>query len=210
MTLSEALQWRYATKKMNGKVVPQEKVDKVLEAIRMAPTSSGLQPFEIYVISNQELKEKLKEEAVNQSQITDSSHVLVFAAWDTYTEERINSFFEFNNEVRDIPASQTDDYRKSLIKNFTSKTDEQNFAHAAKQAAIAMGFGLVAAALEEVDSTPMEGFNPAKVDEILGLREKGLRSTLILTLGYRDAKGDWLEGMKKVRKPEDELFKVIN
>ncbi|WP_268125404.1 NAD(P)H-dependent oxidoreductase [Roseivirga pacifica] len=210
MTFSEALQWRYATKRMNGQTVPQEKIDKILEAIQMAPTSSGLQPFEVIVISNPALKAQLKDEAAKQPQIVESSHVLVFAAWDTYTEERINAFFEFNNEVRDIPASQTDDYRKSLIKTFTSKTNEENFHHAAKQAGIALGFGLVAAALEEVDTTPMEGFDPAKVDEILGLKEKGLKSTLILSVGYRDAKNDWLEGMKKVRKPKEELFTVID
>ncbi|MCO6360457.1 NAD(P)H-dependent oxidoreductase [Roseivirga pacifica] len=210
MTFSEALQWRYATKRMNGQTVPQEKIDKILEAIQMAPTSSGLQPFEVIVISNPALKAQLKDEAAKQPQIVESSHVLVFAAWDAYTEERINAFFEFNNEVRDIPASQTDDYRKSLIKTFTSKTNEENFHHAAKQAGIALGFGLVAAALEEVDTTPMEGFDPAKVDEILGLKEKGLKSTLILSVGYRDAKNDWLEGMKKVRKPKEELFTVID
>lgn len=210
MTFSEALQWRYATKRMNGKIVPQEKIDKILEAIRMAPTSSGLQPFEVFVISNKELKEQLKAEAAKQPQIVESSHVLVFAAWDTYTEERINSFFEYNNKVREIPASETDDYRKNLIDNFTSKPDEENFHHAAKQAGIALGFGLVAAALEEVDTTPMEGFDPAKVDEILGLKKKGLRSTIILSIGYRDAEEDWLEGMKKVRKPEEELFTVID
>ncbi|MHA7100833.1 nitroreductase [Roseivirga pacifica] len=210
MTFSEALQWRYATKRMNGQTVPQEKIDKILEAIQMAPTSSGLQPFEVIVISNPALKAQLKDEAAKQPQIVESSHVLVFAAWDTYTEERINAFFEFNNEVRDIPASQTDDYRKSLIKTFTSKTNEENFHHAAKQAGIALGFGLVAAALEEVDTTPMEGFDPAKVDEILGLKEKGLKSTLILSVGYRDAENDWLEGMKKVRKPKEELFTVID
>lgn len=210
MTFSEALKWRYATKRMNGNTVPQAKIDKILEAIQMAPTSSGLQPFEVFVISNPELKSQLRNEAAKQPQIVESSHVLVFAAWDKYTEERINSFFEFNNKVREIPDSQTDDYRKGLIKTLTSKTAEENFHHAAKQAGIALGFGLVAAALEEVDTTPMEGFDPAKVDEILSLKEKGLRSTLILSVGYRDAENDWLEGMKKVRKPKEELFTVID
>lgn len=210
MTLSEALQWRYATKRMNGKTVPQEKVDKILEAIRFAPTSAGLQPFEVFVISDSKLKEKIKPIANGQPQITESSHTLVFAAWDSYTEERINSFFELNNEIRDIPDSETDDFRKGLIKNHTSKTKEENFNHAAKQAGIAFGFGLVAAALEQVDASPMEGFKPAKLDELLGLREKGLRSTLIMNLGYRDAENDWLVDLEKVRKPVSEIYTFID
>lgn len=210
MTLSEALQWRYATKRMNGKKVPQEKIDKILEAIRFAPTSSGLQPFEVIVISDPGLKEKIKPIAYDQPQITESSHTLVFAAWDRYTEERINAVFELNNKVRNLPSSETDDHRKKLITNLTSKTNEENFNHAAKQAGIAFGFGLVAAALEKVDASPMEGFKPKELDKLLNLQEKGLKSTMLLNLGYRDAENDWLVDLKKVRKPSNELFTFVD
>src|SRR5687768_4107193 len=100
MSLIEALNWRYATKKMNGKAVPQEKVDLILEAARLAPTSSGLQPYKVIVISNPDLKQTLLAHSFNQSQIVDSSHLLVFAAWDTYTEDRINDIFTYTHDVR--------------------------------------------------------------------------------------------------------------
>ncbi|MEP0714249.1 NAD(P)H-dependent oxidoreductase [Algoriphagus sp.] len=209
MKVLENLNWRYATKSMNGTPVPQEKVDYILEAIRLSASSSGLQPYEILVITDPEVKEKIKPIAWNQSQITDASHVLVFAAWDNYTEERINAVFKFNNEQRNIPDSMTDDYRTMLLKNYGAKTAEENFTHAAKQAYIALGTALIAAAEQEVDSTPMEGFDPAALDEILDLKSKGLRSVIVLPLGYRNEEGDWLVNMKKVRTPKEKFVTVI-
>lgn len=205
----ENLNWRYATKSMNGTPVPQEKVDYILDAIRLSASSSGLQPYEILVITDQEVKEKIKPIAWNQSQITDSSHVLVFAAWDNYTPERINGVFKYNNEQRNLPDSVTDDYRNMLLSTYSAKTAEENFTHAAKQAYIALGTALIAAAEQEVDSTPMEGFDPAALDEILGLKSKGLRSVVVLPLGFRNEEGDWLVNMKKVRKPKEKFITVV-
>ncbi|SMC69419.1 NAD(P)H-dependent oxidoreductase [Pedobacter nyackensis] len=201
MSLIEALNWRYATKKMNGEKVSQDKVDQILAAARLAPTSSGLQPFKIIVVTNPELKEKIKAVAYGQEQITDASHVLIFAAWDNYTEERIRSVFSYTNNERGVPDSATEDYVSRLIGIYTNKTAEENFHHAAKQAYIGFGVALAEAALLKVDATPMEGFEPEKLDELLGLKQKGLRSTTILPLGYRDEAGDWLANLKKVRTP---------
>ncbi|WP_439488848.1 NAD(P)H-dependent oxidoreductase [Algoriphagus sp.] len=209
MQVLENLNWRYATKSMNGKPVPQEKVDYILEAVRLSASSSGLQPYEILVITDPEVKERIKPIAWNQSQITDASHVLVFAAWDNYTADRINSVFKYNNEQRELPDSVTDDYREKLINSYTNKTAEENFNHAAKQAYIALGTALVAAAEQKVDSTPMEGFDPAALDEMLDLKSKGLRSTTILPLGYRNEEGDWLVNMKKVRTPKEKYITVV-
>ncbi|MEZ4901609.1 MAG: nitroreductase family protein [Spirosomataceae bacterium] len=210
MSLIENLQWRYATKKMTGEVVPQQKIDYILEAIRLSPSSSGLQPYEIFVITNQDLKEKIKPIAHGQSQITESSHLLVFTAWDKYTEKRINDFFNHSNAERGLPESATDGYRKRLIESVTSQTPEENFAHTAKQAAIALGIAMVAAAEQEVDATPMEGFNAALLDELLELPSKSLKSTAILALGYRDEANDWLAKLKKVRKPQELLYTHLN
>lgn len=206
MELLNALQWRYATKKMNGKPVSQEKVDTILKAAHLAPTSSGLQPFEIIVVTNPELKEEIKAVANGQSQITDSSHVLIFAAWDRYTEERINAVFKYMNAERGVPDSQTDAYRTSLINAYTTQTAEQNFEHAARQAYIAFGTAIAAAAELQVDATPMEGFDNEALDSLLNLREKGLKSVTILPLGYRDEDNDWLFKLKKVRKPKEEFI----
>jgi nitroreductase len=210
MELLEKLQWRYATKAMNGKKVPQEKVDRILEAASLAPTSSGLQPFEIIVITNQEVKEKIRPIAWNQSVITDCSHLLVFAAWDTYTPERINKMFDLTNTIRGFKNEGWENYRKLLLSTYPQKDAEVNFNHAAKQAYIAFSQAIAAAAFEGVDSTPIEGFDPNALDNILNLKEKGLRSCVILSLGYRDAENDWLVNLKKVRKPKEDLVTVID
>jgi nitroreductase/dihydropteridine reductase len=210
MELLEALNWRYATKKMNGEVVPQDKVDKILKAAHLAPTSSGLQPFEIIVVTNPELKEKIKSIAYDQSQITEGSHLLIFAAWDTYTEERINNIFSRLNAERGLPDSATDDYRNRLIGIYTNQTPQQNFEHAARQAYIAFGTAIAAAAELKVDATPMEGFDSAALDSLLNLGEKGLKSVTLLPLGYRDEQNDWLVNLKKVRTPEQDFITELN
>lgn len=199
MSLIDALNWRYATKKMNGQPVPEDKVEQILEAARLAPTSSGLQPFKVIVVTNPELKQTLLPHSYGQSQIVDSSHVLVFAAWDNYTEERINSVFERTNAERGVPASATADYQERLISMYVPREAHVNFEHAARQAYIAFGMAIAEAALLKVDATPMEGFDNAKYDEILGLEAHGLKSVTVLPLGYRDEEGDWLVNLKKVR-----------
>ena len=204
--LQNKLEWRYATKKMNpAKAVPQEKVDRILEAARLAPTSSGLQPFEIIVVTSKEVREQIKPKAWGQGQITDCSHLLVFAAWDTYTAERINAMFDMTNAQRGGTNEGWENYRQMLLNSYPARDAQTNFEHAARQAYIGLGAALIAAAFEEVDSTPMEGFDPKALDEILGLGARGLRSVAIMPLGYRDESGDWLVNLKKVRRPR-ELF----
>ncbi|WP_430932200.1 NAD(P)H-dependent oxidoreductase [Saccharicrinis sp. 156] len=209
MDLIDRLKWRYATKKMNGTQVPQEKVDKILEAARLAPTSSGLQPYEILVITNQEIKEKIKPVAWDQEQITDCSHLLVFAAWDNYTEERINNMFDLTNEIRGFKNEGWENYRQMLLGTYPQRPAEENFVHTAKQAYIGFANMITAAAFEEVDATPMEGFDPHAVDEILNLKEKNLRSVLLLPLGYREPESDWLEPLVKVRKNKEDFITEV-
>ena len=209
MSFIDKLNERYATKAMNGEVVPQEKIDTILEAIRLAPTSSGLQPFEVFVVTNAEIKASIKEIAWNQEQVTDCSHLLVFAAWDNYTEDRINHMFDLTNEIRGFKNQGWEDYRKMLLSSYPQRDAETNFEHAARQTYIAFMAAITQAAYEGVDNTPMEGFDPAALDKILGLREKGLRSTLLLPLGYKDVDKDWLASLVKVRKPMNELVTVV-
>ena len=202
MELLNALNWRYATKKMNGQPVSQDKVNLILEAAHLAPTSSGLQPFEIFVITNADLKNRIKPIAYGQTQITDCSHLLIFAAWDKYTTERIDEVFSRTVAERGVPAGSMDDYKNRLIGNYTALAAEQNFAHAARQAYIGFAFALAAAAELKVDATPMEGFDNAALDKLLNLNEKGLRSVTLMPLGYRDTENDWLVKLKKVRTPK--------
>jgi nitroreductase len=210
MDLIQALNWRYATKRMNpAKTVPEEKVARIVEAARLAPTSSGLQPFEIIVITNSTLREKIKSVSMGQPQVTECSHLLVFAAWDDYTRERINKMYDYANQERVGSNEGLENYRGMLLSTYPQRGAEVNFQHAARQAYIGLAVALLGAAFEEVDSTPMEGFDPAALDDILGLRSKGLRSVLMMPLGYRDNETDWLHNLKKVRRPRDEFVSEI-
>lgn len=210
MELMEALNWRYAAKKLDPtKIVPPGKVERILEAARLAPTSSGLQPFEIILVTNPEVRARIKAIARNQSQVVDCSHLLVFAAWDTYTADRINMMFDLHRDVRGFSGESWELYRKLLLDNYVPRSAEENFQHTARQVYIAFGVALVAAAMEEVDAAPLEGFDPEKLDQILGLRERGLRSVLMLPLGYRDADNDWLVKLKKVRRPREAFVSEV-
>jgi len=209
MELINALNWRYATKKMNGEKVAEEKVQQIIEAAHLAPTSSGLQPFEIIVVSNEELKQKIRPIAYGQSQITDGSHLLIFASWDTYNDERIDAIFNHMNAERGLPLDATDEYKAGLKAQLFAKSEEEQAAHTGKQAYIAFGTAIAAAAMLQVDATPMEGFVNEQLDELLGLKAKGLKSQTILTLGYRATEGDWLQGMKKVRQPKETFVTEI-
>ena len=210
MSLIDTLQWRYATKKMDPtKVVPQEKLDQILEAIRLTASSSGLQPYEVLIITNKAIREQIKGIANNQSQVTDCSYLLVFAAWDNYTAQRINDAFDMTEEIRNFKNEAGIAYREMLLKNYPARDPEVNFTHAAKQAYIVVGTALIAAADAQVDSTPMEGFNPAALDEILNLKEKGLRSVVMMPLGYRKSDEDWLLNLKKVRRPKESFISWI-
>lgn len=210
MSLLETMQWRYATKKMNGEQVSDEKLNTILEAARLAPTSSGLQPFEVFVISNAELKAKIQPIAYGQSQIVDCSHLLVFASWDNYTEERVSAVFDRLNSERGLPLNTTDAYKKTILSMYLPRPAQTNFEHTARQSYIAMTAALLAAAEQKVDATPMEGFNPAALDELLQLNEKGLKSTVMLALGYRDEANDWYIKLKKVRASNEEFFTFID
>jgi nitroreductase len=210
MSLIDTLNWRYATKKFDAtKVVPQDKIDRILEATRLTASSSGLQPYELIVVTNTEVREKLKPAAYNQTQITDCSHLVIFAAWDNYTAERINENFDHTEQERNFKSEAGTAYRQNLLNTYPARGAEVNYAHTARQAYIAVGTALIAAAEEQVDATPMEGFDPNAVDEILGLKTKGLRSVVLLPLGYRKADEDWLANLKKVRTPSEKFITWI-
>lgn len=209
--LIDRLNWRYATKKMDAdKIVPEDKLDRILEAVRLAPTSSGLQPFEVIVVTAKDVREKIRAIAWDQAQVTDASHLIVFAAWDNYTPERINHMFDLVNEERGFRNEGWENYRQMLLGTYPQRDAQTNFDHAARQAYIGLGIALTAAAFEEVDATPMEGFDPAALDAILDLPARGLRSVAIMPLGYRAEEGDWLNGLKKVRRPIDQFVSRID
>lgn len=207
MNLLDTLKWRYATKKFDpSKVVDQHLVDQIMEAAWLAPTSSGLQPFQIIEVTNRELREKIVPIAYNQLQVTDASHLIIFAAWDNYTEGRIDNIYKYTTEGRGQAPDRYKDYTDRLKKAYLNRPAELNYEHAARQLYIAFGFAMAMAAELKVDSTPMEGFDADALDKLLGLREMGLRSVTMLPLGYRDEANDWLAGLKKVRHPKNEFL----
>jgi len=205
MSITSALQWRYATKRMNGTLIPKEKMDTILNAIALAPSSFGLQPYSILIIENKELLDKIKPIAMNQPQITEASAVVVFATWDRLSQDRIDAYLNRIATVRNASNESLKQLRDA-IEGQLKNSDADNFIWNSKQTYIALGIGLLAAAEEKIDSTPIEGFDKDLLDQVLQLKEKGLRSSVIMTLGYRDAKNDYLVNLKKVRREKEKLF----
>lgn len=206
MELLESLQWRYATKKMNGEKIPTDKLNTILEATKLAPSSYGLTPYQVIVVEDQELKQQLQGACYGQTQLVDSSAVLVFATWENISEVGVNAYMNEIATQRGISVDMLSDFSNMLNGSIKGMTEEQKQTWAQKQTYIGLGFALVAAATEGVDSTPMEGFVPQQVDEVLGLKDLGLKSSVILTLGYRDADNDYLASLKKVRWNDDKFF----
>ena len=206
MELLKSLEWRYATKKMNGEKIPQDKLERILEATRLAPSSYGLTPYNVIVVEDQKLKEELQGACYGQTQLSESSAVLVFATWDDVTENSVGNYINEIAKQREIPVESLNGLQDMMNGSLTNMTQEQKISWAQRQAYIGLGFALTAAAVEEVDSTPMEGFVPESVDTVLGLQELGLKSVVVLPLGYRDTENDSLSTLKKVRWDNDKFF----
>lgn len=208
MNLIENLKWRYATKAYNNIKVTEEKVDQILEAINLSASSCGLQSYRIFVVSNLEIQKKLGADSYN-GQISSCSHLLVFAAFSDMTTTYIDDYMTMTEKQRGLDAGALSGFRNGLHSYFSAINAEQKAFWAAKQAYIALGTALIAAAELKVDATPIEGFNAANIDEVLGLKEKGLHSTVILALGYRDSEKDYMAATKKVRLPIDEMITKV-
>lgn len=204
--ITNALAWRYATKKFDAtKKITGETIHLLKESIRLSPSSFGLQPYTVVDVQSSEIREKLKAAAYGQTQLTDASHLFVFAVPTDITEADVDAFMQLNADVRNIPLDSLQGYAGMIKGSVQSRTPAERSTWAAKQAYIALGFLLETAALIEVDATPMEGFDSAQFDEILGLTEKGLTTAVICTLGYR-AEDDEAATYAKVRKSESDMF----
>jgi nitroreductase len=199
MGFLDNLSWRYATKKFDGRKVPAEIFDKILEAIRMSPSAFGTQPYHITVIESDDLKKKLRPYAWDQEQITTCSYFLVFSA-DNDIDKRIDDYLKLASAARraDITDDPEYDYRKEA-KNHAEKMGPEG---AAKQAYIALGFALAACAELKIDSCPIEGFEPAAFKKILDLPEN-LEPKVLLAIGYRSS--EEIE-RPKVRFGKEDMF----
>ena len=205
----ESLNWRYATKKFDKeKELSEEDLEKLLESIRLSASSYGLQPYEVLVIKDPELRKDLKAAAWNQSQITDSSHVIVFANFRKIEESDIDAYLDNIAKTRNISREDLKGMEEMLKKTILSLTEEEQKLWGAKQTYIALGYLLSAAAEFRIDTCPMEGFDKARFDEILGLKNKNLMSSVIATVGYRSEE-DNVQYLEKVRKSKSELFQLV-
>lgn len=206
MSLIEDLKWRHAVKAYDPeKKVSQEDIDKIVEAARLAPTSSGLQPFKVLVVENQALKDELAKGALNPECMRECSHVLIFAAWDRYTAERIDQVYDYTTDERDLPRGRFGSYTDKLKSIYLNEAAERNFAHTARQTYIALGLALAQAAELRVDSTPAEGFDNQVVDNVLELEKLGLKSVSLMYIGVADSSRDWISTMKKVRVAKEDF-----
>jgi nitroreductase/dihydropteridine reductase len=176
-----------------------------MNAISLAPSSFDLQPYSLIVVENKGILKKIMQVANMQPQITEASALLVFTAWDNITEERIDAYIKRISTVRDVSEDSLKPMKESM-ETLLKNPAEPNLSWRSKQAYTALGIALVAAAIEEGDSTPMEGFDKNLLDGLLHLREKGLRSSVLMALGFRDTEIDYLVKLKKVRGEKDKLF----
>jgi nitroreductase len=202
----EKLQWRYACKRFDpDKKLSTEKLQVLKESFDLTATSFGLQPLKMVVVEDQAIKEQLVPLSFNQKQIGDASHVLVICIEKEVRSEYIRSYFNRVEEIRQTPRTILDPYEKYLLDSFAEKSSEELELWMTKQAYLALGNLLTVCAIEEIDSCPMEGFQPEKYDELLGLTAKGLKSVLVLPVGYRH-KDDFFSELKKVRRGVDKVI----
>ena len=208
MSNIRALQWRYAVKKFDKeKILPESKVDILKQSFNLTATSYGLQPIRLVVVKNKELQESLKENAMNQAQLSTASHVLVICIERNVDKEFILSYFERVKKIRETPDEILDPFKNFLVEDFGNKSNEELTIWAKNQAYLVLGALLTVCASEGIDACPMEGFLPEAYDELLNLKEKNLKSVLVLPVGYR-AKDDIFSSFKKVRRAEEDT--IIN
>ena len=206
MSLLDSLKWRYAVKRMNGNKITEATLNTILEATKLAPSSFGLTPYNIIVIEDEETRKKLQPHFYNQPQVGESSALVIFATWNSITEKEVAEYMQEIADERGVPVESLNDFASYINGSIKNLTTEELQIWASKQTYIALGFTLVAAATEEIDATPMEGFKPDAVDDALGLKALGLHSAVAVTLGYRDAANDYLSGAKKVRRASEKLI----
>lgn len=202
----DALNWRYATKEFDkDKKLSPEQLHTVTEALRLSASSFGLQPWKFIVVTNQEIRAKLKEVAWGQNQITDASHLIVLATQKNVDAAFVDKYVADVSATRGVPVENLKGYADMMKGSIGARTPEQVSQWAAKQTYIALGTAMAAAALEGIDSCPMEGFDSAKFDEILGLAALGLESSVLLPVGFRAA-SDATAAYKKVRFAEKDVI----
>jgi nitroreductase/dihydropteridine reductase len=204
--LQEALQWRYATKRMTGEKIDSNLIEEIINAAQMAPTSLGLQPFQIIHLKSDEIKNKIHTSACKQPQVLECDSLLLFAAWNKNFDSKINSYISLISKTRNVSEESLIDFKNGILKFTHAKNENELYHWASKSAYIALGFALLSAAMLGVDTTPMEGFDNAKMDEVLELNVLGLQSSVMMAIGKRDVEKCYLVNAAKVRRSLNDLI----
>lgn len=208
-TIIDDLNWRYATKKYNpAKIIADKDLEVVLESLRLVPSSYGMQPLRYLLINDKNLREQLNPLAYNQSQITDASHLIVLCSFRKITPTVIKNHLELMSEVRNEPLSNYEKFGENIQKTFANLSETATSEWTIRQAYIALGQIMHTCANLRIDATPMEGFDKTAFDKLLDLETQNLQSVLVCPIGYR-ADDDFLQQLKKVRKPINEVIKVL-
>jgi len=204
----KALNWRYAVKKFSTRKLPQEKLDIVFESLRLTPSSMGLQAWKFIVVENEKIREKLVAASWNQQQVKDASHLLVFARPLLLNQEDVEKYTNLLASERKMEATKKESFLNMVNNYLKTLNEEQLSVWLEKQLYIALGNLMTVCAIEGIDTCPMEGFQPAEYDKILGLKEKGLTSVIVCPIGYR-ADDDAYRTQPKVRFLKEDLFLSI-
>ncbi|CAL1521475.1 NAD(P)H-dependent oxidoreductase [Chitinophaga sp. MM2321] len=209
MDILQKLEWRYAVKKFDAaRKLSAAQLDRIIAATRLSASSYGLQPYKILVVENPAVREQLRKASWNQTQITDASHLVVFARYNDLQASHVDDYTKNIAATRNINPEDLAGFA-GVMKGTVNRLDAKDAAvWTSKQAYLALGTLLTAAAAEDIDACPMEGFDAAQYDEILGLKDKGLATVVIAAIGFR-ADDDVMQHAKKVRKPMDELVEMI-
>ncbi|MEZ4803520.1 MAG: NAD(P)H-dependent oxidoreductase [Gelidibacter sp.] len=204
MDIIERLEWRYATKKFDAsKILSDVKLNVLKQAFNLTATSFGLQTIKMLVIKDKSIREKLVEHSFGQAQVLQASHLLVICIQDNILDEDVDALFDTVGHIRNTPETILSPYRADLKAMMRDMTKAERQEWSIKQTYIALGNLMTVCAVEGIDSCPMEGFDAERYDSILGLKDKNLKSILLLPVGYRD-ENDMFAGFKKVRKTLDE------
>ena len=209
MNIVKALQWRYAAKKFDSsRVIPNEIIEVIKESFNLTASSYGLQPVKLLIVSNKSILQELVPISSNQQQVGQASHLCVFCVDTNIDEAYIRTYFENIKSIRNTPDAVLSSFRDSIISSFGSKSTDEIYNWGAKQAYLALGNMLTVCATQEIDACPMEGFDPVAYDMYFKLKEQGLRSALVMPIGYR-AEDDMFADMKKVRKDlKDSIIEI--
>lgn len=208
MDLLQTLNWRYAVKKYSDRKVSDADITTIIDATNLSASSVGIQPYRLFLLDDKNLRKQLAEGSFN-TQIEQASHLLVFAAFENITQEVLDEFLQRMSENGSHPQERIDYYRSAMENGLMRRDPKENFDWAARQAYIALGTAMIAAADLKIDSTPMEGFDSGKLDTLLGLKEKGLKSVVLLAVGYRDEEKDDFARVKKMRLPKEKFVTVV-